>query len=267
MGNQHQKYQDGRDGSSSRYEKEKSGYDAYADSHHSHHPRGPAHVSRMDGELRIWRSKYNPIRSKKKQAMDADLDAWNRKVKEAYQWDMKAKQKTGLSDEDIAIARDIFDMFDLQGRGVLAEEELIIAYRMLTATEGETEEPSGDNWDEAKDEFSAEEWEELKANVHEAFTGMDTDGDMVIDFVEFCQWWKSIVDSANAPEEESEEIKELRDEFNSYDTDGDGHINMAELGAAWGEEGQALLELFQAADTDQNGYIDFNEWVAVMTDA
>ena len=62
-------------------------------------------------------------------------------------------------------------------------------------------------------------------------------------------------------------LEELRENFDYFDSDGDGRLDASEfaglmeaLGVA--EPGQDLLVGFKAIDTDGNGVIEFNEFAA-----
>lgn len=66
-----------------------------------------------------------------------------------------------------------------------------------------------------------------------------------------------------------DDIKELKDLFMSLDNNGDGSLTMDELrkGLEGRENGETLLELLKAADTDGSGDINYTEFIAATLDA
>ncbi|PXF47369.1 Calmodulin [Gracilariopsis chorda] len=66
-----------------------------------------------------------------------------------------------------------------------------------------------------------------------------------------------------------ETIKEFREAFNLFDTDGDGSITMKELGTVMRNLGQnpteeALRQMINEVDADGSGTIDFPEFLTLM---
>lgn len=66
-----------------------------------------------------------------------------------------------------------------------------------------------------------------------------------------------------------EHLAELRESFRMFDTDRDGAISLAELGTVLKALGQSPTEeelqlMMNSVDTDQNGVIEFDEFVQLM---
>ena len=66
-----------------------------------------------------------------------------------------------------------------------------------------------------------------------------------------------------------EELKELREAFSLFDSDGDGAIDSSELGNVMKSLGRKLTtrqlkEIIHSADLDNNGTIEFQELVTIM---
>lgn len=66
-----------------------------------------------------------------------------------------------------------------------------------------------------------------------------------------------------------EDIKDLKNLFMSLDKNGDGSLTIDELkiGLKDRENGDTLLKLLQAADTDNSGEINYTEFIAATIDA
>lgn len=69
----------------------------------------------------------------------------------------------------------------------------------------------------------------------------------------------------------SKELKEIRDTFSAIDTDSSGTITLAELSAAFqqaggGESPQNLREIIKRVDFDENGEINYSEFVSSTLD-
>lgn len=67
-----------------------------------------------------------------------------------------------------------------------------------------------------------------------------------------------------------EEIAEMREAFEAFDIDGNGHITSNEIGEAMkklGEDipGYKLREIIKEVDTNQNGTVEFNEFVQIYS--
>ena len=61
----------------------------------------------------------------------------------------------------------------------------------------------------------------------------------------------------------------MRELFQSLDKNGDGSISLEELKDGLGkmENGETLMKLLKAADTDHSGQIDYTEFIAATLDA
>jgi len=67
-----------------------------------------------------------------------------------------------------------------------------------------------------------------------------------------------------------EEIDEIREAFNLFDTDGSGTIDPKELKDAmrslgFEAKGQTIYQMISGIDKDGSGTIDFNEFLDMMT--
>ena len=65
------------------------------------------------------------------------------------------------------------------------------------------------------------------------------------------------------------DIKQLKDTFKALDKNGDGSLTFEELksGLANVKNGDEILEILKAADTDKSGTIDYTEFIAATIDA
>lgn len=68
-----------------------------------------------------------------------------------------------------------------------------------------------------------------------------------------------------------QQVDEYREAFSLFDKDGDGTISAEELGTIMRSLGQnpsneELLEIIHRGDLDHNGTIDFNEFLAMMSE-
>lgn len=66
-----------------------------------------------------------------------------------------------------------------------------------------------------------------------------------------------------------EDIKNLKELFQSLDVNGDGSLSLEELkkGLSGQENGDTIYNMLQAADTDGSGEIDYTEFIAATIDA
>lgn len=75
--------------------------------------------------------------------------------------------------------------------------------------------------------------------------------------------------TAIAVQASPDDIKELKQIFQSLDKNGDGSLSFEELKTGLGhkENAETLLEILKAADTDNSGSIDYTEFLAATMDA
>jgi len=78
------------------------------------------------------------------------------------------------------------------------------------------------------------------------------------------------VEMANAPHLSEAQIVEFREAFAMFDKDGDGSISVSELGTVMRSLGQnptdhELSEMIREADDDNNGSVDFDEFLLLMS--
>ncbi|XP_049936181.1 uncharacterized protein LOC116262884 [Nymphaea colorata] len=131
----------------------------------------------------------------------------------------------------------VFKLFDDKGSGKISCHELGSILRWFSAEMNE---------------------EEVASIVHDA----DVDGDGFISLEEFEKLSKSPQAAAGS---------DLVDAFNVFDTDRDGKISVYELRrvfVALGDEDCTLedcLRMIRGVDKDGDGYVDFEEFVTMMT--
>lgn len=107
--------------------------------------------------------------------------------------------------------------------------------------------------------------QELQEMVDE----VDEDGSGTIDFDEFCQMMgKQLAAEAleNIPERPE---KELAEAFRIFDSDCDGYLGHDEITAAFKLTGEPFEDwevdaFIQEGDKNENGQIDYEEWVDMM---
>nr|XP_037276735.1 calmodulin-beta-like [Rhipicephalus microplus] len=148
------------------------------------------------------------------------------------------KMSDSLSDDTIAELREAFALFDKNSNGAISTKELGNVMRAL-----------GQNPTEA----------ELKDMIAE----VDTDGDGTVDFPEFLALMTKKGRSADTEEE-------IREAFKVFDRDGNGFITAAELRHVMTTLGEKLTEeevdaMIREADTDGDGQINYEEFVALIT--
>ncbi|KAF5928665.1 calmodulin-A-like [Diceros bicornis minor] len=143
-----------------------------------------------------------------------------------------------LSKEQEAEFKDAFSKFDKNGDGTINTQELGAVMQTL-----------GHSLSEA-------ELKELIAMV-------DTDGDGVISYQEF------LVEMVRRMKAWGSE-QDMRGVFNAFDLDGDGYISVDELKQATGKLGEQLSEeeldvMIREADVDQDGRVNYEEFVRILT--
>ena len=80
---------------------------------------------------------------------------------------------------------------------------------------------------------------------------------------------KKIALMAIAVQLDPEEVKELKTIFQALDLNGDGFISIEELqtGLGYREDYETLVQILRAADIDQNGSLNYTEFLAASMDA
>ncbi|XP_067681355.1 uncharacterized protein [Haliotis asinina] len=135
-----------------------------------------------------------------------------------------------ISEKDLQVYREAFELYDKDGSGYIAEEELGTVMRSL-----------GQN--------------PTNAYLHEAIRQADTDGSGQLGFEEFALMM-------HEKSKEKENPNALKDAFKVFDKNGDGTISAAELYEIMTQLGEVLSraevdEMIREADKDKNGVIDY----------
>ena len=143
-----------------------------------------------------------------------------------------------LTEEQISEFKEAFLLFDQDGNGNITADELGTVMRSL-----------------GHDPTDAE--------LTDMINDVDTDGNGTIDLAEF------IAMMARKLKEDDTE-KEFMEAFHVFDKDGDGLISAAELRlvlASLGEESteEEAEEMIREADTNGDGFVDYQEFVKMMT--
>ncbi|KAI6679328.1 hypothetical protein NL676_033209 [Syzygium grande] len=160
--------------------------------------------------------------------------------------DMSAERRTEL--------RRVFATFDRNGDGHITREELRESLRGLRISVSDAE-------------------------VEEAVTESDANGDGRIDLDEFCGLLESVSavgkaggggDGGGANGESGGEA-ELKEAFDVFDRDGDGVITVEELGRVLsslgmseGKRAEACEEMIRKVDVDGDGMVNFDEFKRMM---
>ena len=138
------------------------------------------------------------------------------------------------SNHEIEELRSAFTVLDINGDGQISEEELRVGFSTLSLS--------------------------ASSSAEDILTRCDMDGNGMIDYNEFItatlDWQKHL----------SNEL--LQNAFMAYDTDNSGSISILEikefLGYAGAEINSEWKIMFDNADIDGDGYIDLNEFKAMM---
>jgi calcium-dependent protein kinase len=79
---------------------------------------------------------------------------------------------------------------------------------------------------------------------------------------------KQVALTAISVQASPDDIKELKELFKTLDVNGDGSLSLDELkkGLAGKENGEQILEMLHAADTDGSGEINYTEFLAATID-
>ncbi|XP_043715138.1 calcium-dependent protein kinase 1-like isoform X2 [Telopea speciosissima] len=139
-----------------------------------------------------------------------------------------------LSEEEIAGLKEMFRMIDADNSGQITFEELKVGLRRVGANLKESE-------------------------IYDLMQAADVDNSGTIDYGEFI--------AATLHINKIEREDHLFTAFSYFDKDGSGYITQDELQQAceeFGIEDAHLEEMIQEADLDNDGRIDYNEFVAMM---
>ncbi|XP_057515881.1 calcium-dependent protein kinase 1-like [Amaranthus tricolor] len=139
-----------------------------------------------------------------------------------------------LSEEEIAGLKEMFKMIDTDNSGQITYEELKVGFEKAGAILKESE-------------------------IYDLMQAADVDNSGTIDYGEFI--------AATLHLNKIEKADNLFAAFNYFDKDGSGYITADELQQACEEFGihdARLEEMIKEADQDNDGRIDYNEFVAMM---
>ncbi|CAI0402314.1 unnamed protein product [Linum tenue] len=139
-----------------------------------------------------------------------------------------------LTEEEIAGLREMFKMIDTDNSGSITFEELKVALKMF-----------GANLDESE--------------IYDLMQAADIDNSGTIDYAEFI--------AATLHLNKVEREDRLFAAFAYFDKDGSGYITKDELQQACNEFGMkavSIEEMIREVDQDNDGRIDYNEFVAMM---
>jgi len=143
-----------------------------------------------------------------------------------------------LTEDQIHELREAFSLFDKDGSGTISNDELEVVMKSLgqNPTQGE-----------------------LKQMIQE----VDVDGNGEVDFDEFLLMMKKQMQARDVD-------SEMREAFRVFDRNGDGQISPMELRNVMTSLGEKLTEeeiseMMKEADLDGNGFIDFEEFVHMVS--
>eukprot|EP00244_Chara_vulgaris_P008186 TRINITY_DN3136_c0_g1_i1.p1 TRINITY_DN3136_c0_g1~~TRINITY_DN3136_c0_g1_i1.p1 ORF type:complete len:546 (-),score=136.52 TRINITY_DN3136_c0_g1_i1:674-2311(-) len=139
-----------------------------------------------------------------------------------------------LSEEEIVGLKEMFKMIDADGSGAITFEELKVGLQKVGSQLAESE-------------------------VRALMESADVDGNGSIDYGEFL--------AATVQMHKVEREENLFKAFSYFDKDGSGYITYDELKQVCHEQNlgeSAINEIICEADTDNDGRIDYNEFVAMM---
>jgi calcium-dependent protein kinase len=136
-----------------------------------------------------------------------------------------------LQDSEIKILRDIFITLDNNQDGTLTVDEIKEGVSKL---------------------------KDVKLDVEEIFSSIDTDGSGVINYTEFLA---ATIDQKVYLKEER-----LYEAFKAFDKDGSGKISTDEIKNVMQTDDESkILELIKTFDTNGDGEIDYNEFISMMS--
>eukprot|EP00461_Guttulinopsis_vulgaris_P001510 UN01510 len=145
---------------------------------------------------------------------------------------------TQLSPEQIADFKEAFSLFDRDNDGSITAKELGTVMRSLGQNPTDSE-------------------------LQDIIAEFDADGNGTIDFTEFLTMMEKKLRQAETEDDE------IREAFRVFDKNGDGFISAAELRHVMTNLGEKLTqdevdEMIREADLDNDGQIDWNEFVRMM---
>merc|ERR1711990_1275309 len=152
----------------------------------------------------------------------------------------KKQEQSALKPEQMEEIKEAFDLFDIDGSGTIDAKELGTAMRALGM------------------ETSAEE-------VRKMIEDIDKDGSGTIDLAEFTAMMTARMSASDSREE-------MMKVFKLFDDDGTGTIsfaNVKRVAADLGENmtDEELQELFDQGDTDGDGVVNEDEFIAILKSA
>merc|ERR1719285_81046 len=138
----------------------------------------------------------------------------------------------------ISEMREAFYYFDKGGRGYISGKEMPSLLRALG-------------------------WNPTQQEVNDIMAEVDVDHNGKIDLREFIVMMHGQVGTTDT-------MEEMRIAFRAFDTDGDGKVSKEEFRLCMLNYGEKFVEedielMIRLADKDNNGYIDFQEFVRMLT--
>merc|ERR1711865_233402 len=149
----------------------------------------------------------------------------------------RAKDVSGLTDQQKAELTDAFELFDSDGSGMIDAEEMALAMKALGF------------------EFTNDE-------VTKLIQEMDKDGDATVDLEEFMLMMAEAMNSKDGK-------KELMKGFRAFDSDGTGKITFKNIKRVAAELGETMSDgeisdLIKEADRDGDNEINESEFLRIM---
>ncbi|KAI6694132.1 hypothetical protein NL676_021842 [Syzygium grande] len=185
-----------------------------------------------------------------------DLDGTAATARE-QQWLQKRKERPTMSAERRAEMKRVFATFDRNRDGLITRGELRESLRGVGISVSDAE-------------------------LEEAVTGSDADGDGCLNLDEFCSLLESISTASGGDEREAMKVggdfgegdsqeAELKEAFDVFDRDRDGVITVEELrlvlsslGMREGKRTEECEEMIRKVDVDGDGRINFDEFKRMM---
>ncbi|XDA82288.1 hypothetical protein R6Z07F_012207 [Ovis aries] len=143
-----------------------------------------------------------------------------------------------LSEEQVAEFKEAFDKFDKDKDGTISVQELGTVMQEVGLKPSEAE---------------------LKVLI----ARLDTDNNGIISFQEFLEAMAAGLQTSDTEED-------LREIFRAFDQDNDGYISVDELRQATAQLGEKLSQdeldaMIREADVDQDGRVNYEEFVRILT--